>query len=238
MGIVDRVFFWCWLVLFMVEELVLLLVIFKARYFKWLMVMILRVYDVVVEVYVNQWCELGEKYILYLLVVVGIVVNLGFDDVVVVVVLLYDVVEDFELIVVEVYVVFGFDVVVIVDGVIKFEWLQFDSKEVQQVVMMRKMLVVMVKDLRVLIIKLVDWFYNMRIIVVWLLDKQVWIVVEIFDIYVLLVYCLGMQELKQQLEDLLFSALYFKCYVEIDYMVVMCMFERDLYLVCSVVEVE
>ena len=237
MGTVDRVLPWRRSAPPTAEELAPLLAAFKSRHPKRPTAMILRAYDVAAEAHANQWRESGEKYILHPLAVAGIVANLGLDDVAVAAALLHDAVEDSELTVAEVLAAFGPDVAAIVDGVTKLERLQFDSKEAQQAATMRKMLVAMAKDLRVLIIKLADRLHNMRTIAARPPDKQARIAAETLDIYAPLANRLGMQELKQQLEDLSFAALHPKRYAEIDHMVAGRTPERDLYLARSVAEV-
>ncbi len=118
----------------------------------------------------------------------------------------------------------------IVDGVTKLDRLNFDSKEAQQAATMRKMLVAMAKDVRVLIIKLADRLHNMRTIGALPDWKQERIAKETIDIYAPLAHRLGMQDIKQQLEDLSFAALHPKRYAEIDHMVASRAPERDLYL--------
>ena len=118
----------------------------------------------------------------------------------------------------------------IVDGVTKLDRIQFDSKEAQQAATMRKMLVAMAKDLRVLIIKLADRLHNMRTLAAMPAWKQQRIAQETLDIYAPLAHRLGMQEMKQQLEDLSFAALHPKRYAEIDHMVATRSPERDVYL--------
>ena len=85
---------------------------------------------------------------------------------------------------------------------------------------MRKMLVAMAKDLRVLIIKLADRLHNMRTLAAMPAWKQERTAQETLDIYAPLAHRLGMQDMKQQLEDLAFAALHPKRYAEIDHMVV------------------
>ncbi len=118
----------------------------------------------------------------------------------------------------------------IVDGVTKLDRVRFDSKEAQQAATMRKMLVAMAKDLRVLIIKLADRLHNMRTLAALPEWKQERIARETLDIYAPLAHRLGMQEVKQQLEDLAFATLHPKRYAEIDQMVAQRAPERDLYL--------
>ena len=102
---------------------------------------------------------------------------------------------------------------------------------------MRKMLVAMAKDLRVLVIKLADRLHNMRTIAAMPLEKQQRIAQETLDIYAPLAHRLGMQEMKQQLEDLAFASLHPKRFAELDHLVSSRTPERDVYLARSVAEV-
>ena len=109
---------------------------------------------------------LGEPYITHPLGGGADPRRLGLDDVTIAAALLHDAVEDTGLTLDEIEERFGPDVAAIVDGVTKLDRLQFDSKEAQQAATMRKMLVAMAKDLRVLLIKLADRLHNMRTIAV------------------------------------------------------------------------
>ncbi|MDQ1454449.1 MAG: diphosphokinase / guanosine-3,5-bis(diphosphate) 3-diphosphatase, partial [Actinomycetota bacterium] len=122
---------------------------------------------------------------------------------------------------------FGNDVATIVDGVTKLERVRFDSKEAQQAATMRKMLVAMAKDIRVLIIKLADRLHNMRTIASLPEAKQRRIAQETLDIYSPLAHRLGIQDVKWQLEDLAFAVLYPKRYAEIEQMVAQTAPARD-----------
>ncbi len=143
---------------------------------------------------------------------------------------LHDAVEDTEITLADVEARFGAEVAGLVDGLTKLERLQFDSREAQQAATMRKMLVAMAKDMRVLIIKLSDRMHNMRTIASAPVDKQRRVAQETLDIYAPLAHRLGMQEMKQQLEDLSFAALFPKRYAELDYLVSIRAPERDVYL--------
>ena len=172
----------------------------------------------------------GEPYITHPLAVAGIVARYGMDDVTIVAALLHDAVEDTVLTLDEVEEGFGPEVREIVDGVTKLERIHFDSKEAQQAATMRKMLVAMAKDLRVLVIKLSDRLHNMRTLAGLPAWKQERTSQETLDIYAPLAHRLGMQEIKQQLEDLCFASLHPKRYAEIDHMVAERTPERDRYL--------
>jgi GTP pyrophosphokinase len=172
----------------------------------------------------------GEGYINHPLAVAKIVADIGLDETTVIAALLHDAVEDTEITVADVERDFGPEVAAIVDGVTKLERIRFDSKEEQQAATMRKMLVAMAKDLRVLIIKLADRLHNMRTIAAMPLEKQQRIASETLDIYAPLAHRLGMQGLKQQLEDLAFASMYPNRYAELDHLVSSRSPERDVYL--------
>jgi len=159
------------------------------------------------------------------------------DDISLAAALLHDAVEDTEITLEDVQRNFGDEVAGLVDGVTKLERLQFDSREAQQAATMRKMLVAMARDMRVLIIKLADRLHNMRTLAGVPLDKQQRIAQETLDIYAPLANRLGMQEIKQQLEDLSFAALYPKRFAELDHLVSSRTPERDVYLETAITEV-
>ncbi|MSX76154.1 MAG: RelA/SpoT family protein, partial [Actinobacteria bacterium] len=172
----------------------------------------------------------GEPYITHPLAVAGIVARYGMDDVTIAAALLHDAVEDTVITLEELEEKFGAELTAIVDGVTKLERIHFDTKEAQQAATMRKMLVAMAKDLRVLVIKLADRLHNMRTIAALPAWKQERTAQETLDIYAPLAHRLGMQEIRQQLEDLCFSSLYPRRYAEVDHMVAERAPERDAYV--------
>ncbi|MCU1458923.1 MAG: (p)ppGpp synthetase, RelA/SpoT family [Actinomycetia bacterium] len=169
--------------------------------------------------HVDQVRRSGEPYISHPLRVAMIVADLGLDDVTVAAALLHDAVEDTKVTHEQLEREFGHEVATIVDGVTKLDRLKFDSKEEQQAATLRKMLVAMAKDIRVLIIKLADRLHNMRTIASLPEAKQRRIAQETLDIYSPLAHRLGIQDVKWQLEDLAFAVLYPKRYAEIEQMV-------------------
>lgn len=190
--------------------------------------MIHRAYDVAAEAHATQLRSSGESYIHHPLAVAKIVAEFGLDDISLSAALLHDAVEDTELSLDDLRRDFGEDVAAIVDGVTKLDRLQFDSREAQQAATMRKMLVAMAKDLRVLLIKLADRLHNMRTIASMSPDRQHRIAQETLDIYAPLAHRLGIQEVRQQLEDLAFSALHPKRFAELDHLVSERTPERDM----------
>jgi guanosine-3',5'-bis(diphosphate) 3'-pyrophosphohydrolase len=212
------------------DEVAPLLNAFRARHPKAPTALITRAYLKAADAHRGQQRNSGEPFIQHPLAVARIVAELGLDDVTLAAALLHDTVEDTGLTLDEVGVRFGRDVAAIVDGVTKLDRVQFDSREAQQAATMRKMLVAMAKDLRVLIIKLADRLHNMRTIAALPAWKQHRIAQETLDIYAPLAHRLGMQDVKTQLEDLAFAASHPKRYAEIDHMVSIRAPERDLYL--------
>jgi GTP pyrophosphokinase len=192
--------------------------------------LILRSYEQASAAHAGQYRKSGEPYVQHPVAVAKIVAELGLDDVTIAAALLHDAVEDTGTPLEQLDEEFGPDVAAIVDGVTKLDRIKFESKEAQQAATMRKMLVAMAKDLRVLIIKLADRLHNMRTVAVLPAWKQERTAQETLDIYAPLAHRLGMQELKQQLEDLSFAALHPKRYAEIDHMVSTRAPERELYL--------
>ena len=203
---------------------------YKRRNPKASVALINRAYEVASAAHQHQSRMSGELYISHPIAVARIVAEIGLDEMSLVAALLHDAVEDTEITLGDVETQFGAEVAGLVDGLTKLERLQFDSREAQQAATMRKMLVAMAKDMRVLIIKLADRMHNMRTIASAPVDKQRRVAQETLDIYAPLAHRHGMQELKQQLEDLSFAALFPKRYAELDYLVSIRAPERDVYL--------
>src|SRR3954453_20495752 len=212
------------------EEVAPLVAAFRSHHPKSSPVMITRAYGLAADPHRQHVRKSGESFIQDPLAVPLIVADLGLDDITIVAALLHDAVEDTHITLDDVSAEFGLDVAGIVDGVTKLERVHFDSKEAQQAATMRKMLVAMAKDVRVLIIKLSDRLHNMSTLAAMPAGKQERIARETIDIYAPLAHRLGMQDMKQQLEDLAFATLHPKRYAEIDHMVSNRTPERELYL--------
>ncbi len=155
-----------------------------------------RAYERARDAHEGQTRKSGDPYITHPVSVAKIVAELGLDDITISAALLHDAVEDTGVTLVDLTAEFGPEVAAIVDGVTKLERIQFDSKEAQQAATMRKMLVAMAKDLRVLIIKLADRLHNMRTIAAMPEWKQQRTAQETLDIYAPLAHRLGMQEMQ------------------------------------------
>jgi guanosine-3',5'-bis(diphosphate) 3'-pyrophosphohydrolase len=212
------------------DELAPLVAAYRRRNPKGDLSVIERAFDAASRAHVDQVRKSGEAYISHPVAVATIVADLGLDDVTVAAALLHDAVEDTGVTLEDVSRDFGPEVAAIVDGVTKLDRLRFDSREAQQAASMRKMLVAMAKDPRVLIIKLADRLHNMRTIAAMPEFKQKRTAQETLDIYAPLAHRLGIQDIKWQLEDLAFATLHPKPYAEIEQMVAQRAPERDIYL--------
>ena len=220
-----------------VTELAPLLASYRRRHPKAPIGTINRAYQMAAEAHRSQTRSSGESYINHPLAVARIVADIGLDEVSLAAALLHDAVEDTEITLADVREHFGQEVADIVDGVTKLERIQFDSREAQQAATMRKMLVAMARDLRVLVIKLADRLHNMRTIAAMPAEKQRRIAQETLDIYAPLAHRLGIQEIKQQLEDLAFASLHPKRFAELEHLVATRSPEREVYLAQAVADV-
>ena len=238
MGTASRVLPWRRQNTTIAEELSPLLTAYKARHPKGSVSQINAAYEMARSAHASQNRSSGELYINHPIAVARIVADIGLDEISIVAALLHDAVEDTEITLDDVESNFGVEVATIVDGVTKLERLQFYSKEAQQAATMRKMLVAMARDLRVLMIKLADRLHNMRTIAAVPYEKQQRVAQETLDIYAPLAHRLGMQEVKQQLEDLAFAALYPKRYAELDQLVATRAPERNVYLAKTIGQVQ
>ncbi len=192
---------------------------------------IVTAFEVSAEAHKDQRRKSGEPYITHPVAVALILANLGMDDVTLAGALLHDSVEDTGITLDDLTTRFGSDVAVIVDGVTKLERIHFESKEAQQAATMRKMLVAMAKDLRVLVIKLADRLHNMRTIDAVHEDwKRRRTAQETLDIYAPLAHRLGIGEIKHELEDLSFQVLEPRKYSELVQMVATRAPMREQYL--------
>jgi GTP diphosphokinase / guanosine-3',5'-bis(diphosphate) 3'-diphosphatase len=212
------------------SEIAPLLAAFLERHPKGETGRIERAFEVARKAHQDQVRRSGDPYISHPLSVARILAGLGLDDVTIAAALLHDAVEDTDVTLADISKDFGPDVAAIVDGVTKLDRLQFDTKEAQQAATLRKMLVAMAKDIRVLLIKLADRLHNMRTIAALPEGKQRRIAQETLDIYAPLAHRLGIQDVKWQLEDLSFAVLYPKRYAEIEQMVAVRAPERDFQL--------
>lgn len=151
----------------------------------------------------GQMRKSGEPYFFHPLTVAGILARLMLDPPTIAAGLLHDTVEDCEEVTLEVITKeFGQDVALLVDGVTKLKRLDFSSRVEQQAESIRKMILAMSKDIRVVLIKLADRTHNMRTLKAQKPESQRRIAQETLDIYAPLAHRLGVYKIKQELEDL------------------------------------
>jgi GTP diphosphokinase / guanosine-3',5'-bis(diphosphate) 3'-diphosphatase len=204
--------------------------LYRAKHPKADTTLLTRAYSVAAEAHEGQVRRSGDPYIVHPLAVATILAELGLDASTLAAALLHDAVEDTGISLDDVTRDFGPEVAAMVDGVTKLDRVRFDSKEAQQAATMRKMLVAMAKDVRVLLIKLADRLHNMRTIAALPREKQERIAQETIDVYAPLAHRLCIGGIKWQLEDLSFATLYPKRYAEIEQMVSSRAPEREIYL--------
>ena len=161
-----------------------------------------RAYDYAADAHKDQKRKSGEPYIVHPLYVASIITELMIDPPTIAAALLHDVVEDTGATVQQMQDMFGEDVARLVDGVTKLTKLNFADREEQQAESLRKMILAMSKDIRVVLIKLADRLHNMRTLKFKEPDRQVAIARETLDIYAPLAHRLGVYAIKQELEDL------------------------------------
>ncbi len=164
-------------------------------------------YEFAREKHGTQARKSGEPYILHPIAVAQILVDMHMDLVCVETALLHDVVEDTGVPIDEIRRLFGNEVAVCVDGVTKLGKLQLYSREEQQAESVRKMLLAMVGDIRVILVKLSDRLHNLRTIGSLTREKQQRIGQETLDIYAPIAHRLGMGKMRAELEDLAFAAI-------------------------------
>ncbi len=161
-----------------------------------------KAFELCVNAHQGQKRISHEDYYYHPYNVAKIVVSLGMDTQSVVASLLHDVVEDTDITIEEISEQFGKEVALLVDGVTKIGRLNFSTKEQQQAESLRKMLIAMGQDIRVIIIKLADRLHNMRTIDAMTPQKQRDKSVETLEIYAPIAHRLGIRPVKEELEDL------------------------------------
>ena len=163
--------------------------------------MIEKAYRMANEAHKDARRRSGEPYICHPLAVARLVLDLGMDTESIAAALLHDVVEDTPITIEEVKSAFGAEVALLVDGVTKLTKIQFSSIEEQQAENLRKMLLAMSQDVRVMIIKLCDRLHNMRTGDAWPEQKRRDKARETMEVYAPIANRLGILNIKEELED-------------------------------------
>ncbi len=178
-----------------------------------------RAYRFAEEAHAGQKRLTGEDFVEHPLAVATILADLGMDPITLQAALLHDVVEDTSISVDTVRDEFGEQVASLVDGLTKLDKIRFRSREQEQAENVRKMVIAMARDIRVLLIKLADRLHNMRTLSVFSRQKQQEKATETLEIYAPLAHRLGVYAIKWELEDLSFRALHPRRYDEIESLV-------------------
>ncbi len=175
-----------------------------------------RAYNLALDAHGNQRRISGIPYILHPTSVACILVELGMDTQSIVAALLHDVVEDTSYTVSDIEKIFGKEIANLVDGVTKLGKIPYSSQEEQQAENLRKMLIAMAEDIRVIIIKLADRLHNMRTIECMEPQKRRDKARENMEVYAPIAHRLGIRTIKEELEDLSLKYLDPVAYKEIE----------------------
>ena len=190
-----------------------LLKIYRATHPKADVAAIRKAYDIADRMHAGQTRKSGDPYITHPLAVATILAELGMTAPTLCAALLHDTVEDTAYTLEELRADFGDEVVRLVDGVTKLDKVKYGDSAQSETI--RKMVVAMSRDIRVLVIKLADRLHNMRTLRYLRQDKQERIARETIEIFAPLAHRLGMNTIKWELEDLAFATLHPKVYDEI-----------------------
>ena len=191
---------------------------------------IMAAYQLANDAHQGQCRVSGEPYISHPVAVAMILVNLGMDSECIQAALLHDVVEDTDIPLEAIEKKFGKDVALLVNGVTKLGKISYTSREEQQAENVRKMLIAMAQDVRVIIIKLADRLHNMRTISVMPEQKRRDKALETMEVYAPLAHRLGIRAVKEELEDISLRYLDPVAYQEIERMLELKRGDRQAFL--------
>src|SRR5919201_2046723 len=166
-----------------------------------------RAYVYAMKAHGSQTRASGDPYFSHPLEVAAILTDLKLDDATIVAALLHDTIEDTEATRAEIDQIFGHEIGALVEGLTKLKRLELVSREAKQAENLRKLLLAIADDVRVLLVKLADRLHNMRTLDFVPTESRRRIAEETLDIYAPLAGRMGMQEMREELEDLSFRAL-------------------------------
>ena len=173
-------------------------------------------YKFAAEQHIGQLRASGEPFMIHPLLVTGQLAQMNMDMVCLQTGLLHDVVEDTSVTLDQIRKRFGEEVARCVDGVTKLSKLDMASREERQAESLRKMLLAMVNDIRVIVVKLADRLHNMRTLGALAPEKRARIAQETIDIYAPIAHRLGMGKIRAELEDLAFRHLEPEAFAEMN----------------------
>lgn len=192
--------------------------------------LIARAYSFSASQHQGRFRKSGEDFIQHPLGTARICADLKLDSVTIAAALLHDVVEDTPATITTIRKMFGDEVADLVDGLTKLQNVSLKSEEEEQADNLRKMIVAMARDIRVILIKLADRTHNMRTICHLDKQKQIQKAKETLEIYAPLAHRLGIYSIKWELEDLAFAALHPRKYSELQQMVAQRRTDRENYI--------
>ncbi len=167
-----------------------------------------RAYVYAMRAHGGQTRASGDPYFTHPLEVAAILTNLKLDDATIVAALLHDTIEDTEATRTEIDALFGSDIGHLVEGLTKLNKLELVSREAKQAENLRKLLLAIAEDVRVLLVKLADRLHNMRTIAHMPADARRRVAEETIDIYAPLAGRMGMHAMRSELEDIAFKELH------------------------------
>ena len=167
-----------------------------------------KAFEVADRLHDGQVRKTGEAFIFHPLAVTQLLADYGLDEPTLAAGLLHDTVEDTEMNLDHLRKDFGGEIADLIDGVTKLDRVEFEDRDEAQAATIRKMVIAMADDVRVLVIKLADRLHNVRTLGPFEPDKQQRIAQETVDVYAPLAHRLGMQEIKHEMEDRSFAILH------------------------------
>jgi GTP pyrophosphokinase len=197
-----------------------------------------RAFELASRAHTGQVRKTGHPYITHPLAIAWHLAHYGLDAATIAAALLHDTVEDTEVTLEQIVVEFGPEIAALIDGVTKLDRIDYSSVEEAQAATIRKMVVAMAQDVRVLLIKLVDRLHNMRTVSGLREEKQRRVARETIDIYAPLAHRLGVQEIKHELEDRCFAILHPGPFAEIEEKLAERGVERSVFIEKMIAEVE
>lgn len=199
--------------------------------------LIMRAYNLANQMHEGQLRKSGEPYVTHVIQVGYILATLRTGPQTIAAGLLHDVIEDCQISDDEVKAMFGEEVLNLVESVTKIGNIEFKDEKEYQAANHRKIFIAMAKDVRVILIKLVDRLHNMRTLQYMNEEKQQRIAAETLEVYAPIAHRLGISEIKNELEDLSFQYLNKEKYYEIAHLVQVRKTERDSQVIQMINEI-